>query len=117
FCLYAEADLMVRQVLQFFGSNYPEAQYSPAGAFRMQRNVLDSIDWICTLNKEEIIAAFAHLPFELIESEANLGIKLEGLPPINFFLTGSASAFFIQLFRHSASADFIQAFETDYSYP
>lgn len=117
FCLYAEADLMVRQILQFFTANYPEAQYSPAGAFRMQRNVLDSIDWICTLNKEAIIAAFAQLPFELIESEAKLGIKLEGLPPMNFFLAGSVSDFFIQLFRHSASADFIQAFETGYSYP
>lgn len=117
FCLYAEADLMVRQVLQFFTANYPEAQYSPAGAFRMQRNVLDSIDWICTLNKEAIIAAFAHLPFELDESEAKLAIKLEGLPPMNFFLAGSVSDFFIQLFKHSASADFIQAFETAYGYP
>jgi len=83
----------------------------------MQRNVLDRIDWVCTLSKEAIIAAFAHMPFEMTTGEDKLSIKLEGLPPQHFFLAGSASAFFIQLFRLSASADFIQAFETSYSYP
>ncbi|RYD98832.1 MAG: DNA polymerase/3'-5' exonuclease PolX [Sphingobacteriales bacterium] len=117
FCLYAEADLMVRQVFQFFTSNYPDAQYSPAGAFRMQRNVLDSIDWVCTLNKEAIIAAFAHMSFEMTESEDQLSIKLEGLPPLHFFLAKGEAAFYLQLFKLSSSADFLQAFETDYSYP
>lgn len=117
FCLYAEADVMVQQLLDFFATNYPEAHYSPAGAFRMQRNVLDSIDWVCTLNKEAIIAAFAHIPFEITEGEDTLSIKLEGLPPINFSLAANKAAFFIQLFKSSSSADFIQAFEADYSYP
>jgi len=117
FCLYAEADMMVQQLLDFFATNYPEAHYSPAGAFRMQRNVLDSIDWVCTLNKEAIIAAFVHLPFERTEGEDTLSIKLEGLPPINFRLAANETAFFIQLFKSSSSADFTQAFEADYNYP
>ncbi len=117
FCLYAEAELLVQQVQQFFLNNYPEARYSPAGAFRMQRNVLDSIDWVCTLNKEEIIAAFAHMPFEMTEEKDSLSIKLEGLPPINFILAANEAAFFIQLLKSSSSADFIQAFEADYNYP
>lgn len=117
FCLYAEADVMVRQIFQYFETHYPDAHYSPAGAFRMQRNVLDSIDWVCTLNKNEIIPAFADLPFEMTEGEDKLSIKLEGLPPLNFYLTSNSATFFIQLFKHSASADFIQAFEAAYQYP
>lgn len=117
FCLYAEADVMVKQLLDFFATNYPEALYSPAGAFRMQRNVLDSIDWVCTLPKEAIIAAFAHIPFEMTEEADTLSIKLEGLPPINFSLAANEAAFFIKLFQSSSSADFIQAFEAAYSYP
>ena len=117
FCLYAEADVLVQQVQQFFLSNYPEAQYSPAGAFRMQRNVLDRIDWVCTLNKEEIIAAFAHMVFEMTEESDSLSIKLEGLPPLHFLLVTDQASFFIALFKQSASADFLQAFETGHHYP
>ncbi len=117
FCLYAEADVMVGQLLQFFETNYPDALYSPAGAFRMQRNVLDSIDWVCTLDKEEIIAAFSFAPFELTAAADKLTIKLEGLPPLNFYLVAGSASFFIELFKRSSSADFIQAFETAYDYP
>lgn len=117
FCLYAEADLVVQQVQQFFLSNYPQALYSPAGAFRMQRNVLDSIDWVCTLNKEDIIAAFAHMPFEMTATGDQLSIKLEGFPPLNFSLVTDPASFFIALFKQSASADFIQAFEAGHCYP
>lgn len=117
FCLYAEADMIVTGLYQFFEANYPDHLYSPAGAFRLQRNVLDRIDWICTLDRSQILAAFAGDVFEAKDQADILSVKLEGAPVLNFHLAGTASAFYMQLFRHSSSADFLQAFETAYGYP
>lgn len=117
FCLYAEADALVANILQFFEANYPGGLYSPAGAFRLQRNVLDSIDWVCTLEQSQVLSAFADITFEATERDDILSIKLEGSPVLNFYLAKSAPAYYKQLFQRSTSADFLQAFENAYRYP
>ncbi len=117
FCLFAEADIVVRQIYQYFETNYPNAHFSPTRAFRLQRNVLDSIDWICTLDKKQILAAFSTISFEFSESDNNITIKIEGLPAFNFNLAESVTDFYLHLFKTSASETFIQSFENEYTYP
>lgn len=117
YCLYAEADTLMQQIGQSLHARYPNALCSPVGDYRLQRNVLDKLEWLCTLRKEDILNIFADTEHQASETPEGLSIQLPGMPPLKFSLVADKTAFYLSLFKQSGSASFIEAFEQQYSYP
>lgn len=117
FCLYAEADILVDKILQFFKRQFPQNLYSPSGAFRMQRNVLDRIDWVSTLNADEILQAFVNMEYQSDLLENVLKVTIDGFPALHFTMVDAEEDFTIELFQQSGSADFLQYFVDAFEFP
>lgn len=116
FSLYAELHPVVEKLIAYYQNKFPNAMVSTSGDYRMQNLVLNRVDWISTLNKEEILSAFvSNLP-QVEEAGDLLTIRLEGLPPF-IFTKVAAGDYFLNLFQQSGTSSFLQAFQTEFEYP
>ncbi|HRP91027.1 MAG TPA: helix-hairpin-helix domain-containing protein [Edaphocola sp.] len=118
FCLYSEADALVSLLDKAFEVLYPKALYSPTGAFMQQQDVMNRIEWVCTLTPQDILLAFKEI--EIIEQtlEANtLIIQIAAFPPLVFHILETEQEYWLTLFKTAASEAFISLFEKDFEYP
>ncbi|HTO17199.1 MAG TPA: PHP domain-containing protein [Edaphocola sp.] len=118
FCLYSEADNIVQLLTNLFENLFPESLYCPTGAYRQQQDVMDKIEWITTLNKEQVLNTFKEFNVEeIIDNENLLTLYIEGLAPIIFQFVNNETEFYLNLFKNSAGNAFIDTFEKDFTYP
>lgn len=118
FCLYAEADVLVRKIMDYYTQHFPEALVSPVGAFRQQQPVMAQIRMVTTLSGEEVIAAFGDMEYtqEVVDAFTQT-ITVAGLPALVFHRVNNTTEFYTHLFRESGSAEFLKAFDESYAIP
>jgi DNA polymerase (family 10) len=118
FLLWAEAAALAAQVQKRLNMLYPEHLVETAGALRRQVEIVDRIDWVTDLSRQQLAQAFGQETVYDAASDGadNYRVQLPQFPLMYFHQTDRHS-FYNALFRHSGSDAFLMAFKQQYTTP
>lgn len=106
--MYAEVESFAEALQTKLSEKYSQAQTAITGAFRRQLEIIEALEWVTTISKEELIHFFPKDETQIIdESEEHIQFLANGSIRLYFYLT-SKEHFYQKLFNTSASPAFIQ---------
>ena len=110
--MYAEVESFAQALQTKLSEKFSQAQTALTGAFRRQLEVIDLLEWVTTLSKEELTHFFPKDETQVVdESEEHIQFIANGSIRLYFHLT-STDCFYQKLFTTSASVDFLDALGT-----
>ncbi|ANE49965.1 helix-hairpin-helix domain-containing protein [Flavisolibacter tropicus] len=108
--MYAEIESFAEALQTKLSEKYSQAQTSITGAFRRQLEVIETLEWVTTLSKENLIHFFPKEETEILdESDAHIHFLANGSIRLYFHLA-SPENFIQKLFTTTASPAFLEAF-------
>ena len=106
--LYAEATVLVDNLLQTINNNFPNDITYVTGDYRRQIETIDQIEWVTTISPSLIETFFTQLAFTTtITTENNITCVNENNLKLCFYFS-TASAINTKLFETSCSETFLQ---------
>lgn len=95
---------------------FPGKKFFLSGSFRKQSEIIEKLEWVSTIDFEEIYSYFSENNFEVIEeTEEYISFKGKENVTIGFILTDENN-FYQQLFLSSCSEEFATAWNKQYSF-
>ncbi len=112
--LYPQVEEVAPQITAYLEKLFTPEKVAITGAFKRQLEIIDELEYVVNLNKEEVIPKFQSAnPPELLEENAkNILYKLHNGLKLRIF-TGK-EAFTQQLFETTGSSDFNEAFKSQF---
>ncbi len=111
FHLWAEVEMAGFDLVGKLTKAFPDHRFSLTGAIRRQNEVVEFVEIVTDMGKEQLIAQFEPIPDTVIEEEPNnmLSVRIPGQPVNKFYLTEN-DTFFHTLFTTTGSAEFMEGF-------
>jgi len=107
--MYAELDSFAYALQTKLSEKYDQALTAITGAFRRQLEVIEVLEWVTTISKEDIIHFFPTEETQILdESTEHIQFLANGSIRLFFHLT-TKELFYQKLFTTSASKDFLEA--------
>ena len=96
--------------------NFPEKKFILTGSFRKQSEIIEKLEWVSTIDFEEIYSYFIENNFEVIEeTEEYISFKGKENVTIGFILTDENNLY-QQLFLSSCSEEFATAWNKQFPF-
>ncbi|HYH14417.1 MAG TPA: helix-hairpin-helix domain-containing protein [Flavisolibacter sp.] len=107
--MYAELESFAEALQTKLSDKYSQDQTTITGAFRRQLEVIETLEWVTTVSKKDLIHFFPKDETQVVdESEEHIQFLANGAIRLYFHLTTKES-FYQKLFNTSASPTFLQA--------
>lgn len=117
FYLWAEAEAIAVQITQTLSTQFPDAHLSVSGLYRRQWTSLSVIDWVTTIQPEQLTTVFAAVTdVQILQEQDKVTVTLPNSPVLCFTITTN-TAYFKKLFTESSTPEFLVAFEAKYPLP
>ena len=117
FNLWSEAETYAIQIWKKLRTVYPDNQTDYTGDYRRQMPTMSSIDFITDLSIDQLKAQLGRVPdVSFTEEEKQLSVHIPNAPLVLFQLCDK-DEFLLNQFYTSASAEFLEAFDSKYSIP
>jgi DNA polymerase (family 10) len=108
--LYQQIETYALAVHKTFTKTFGKNAFVITGAFRRQLEVIDQLEWVTLVGKDELTAFFAKHQFDTVEDNASY-MAFRGPENVTLGFHFSAEAYFFnQLFITSCSEAFLEAF-------
>lgn len=107
--LYSEAEQYALAIDRKIKQAFPDELIELTGEFRRQLEIINILEWVTTLNPEQLIHFFAFLAYDVLaQNESSITFKgTEGLT-LQFHIAGTGS-FYKTLLETSCSEEFLNA--------
>jgi DNA polymerase (family 10) len=113
--LFAEIGNYAEKTEKSLKNRFPENLFSITGSYRRHLETIDELEWVTTATKEALVEFLSSDNFILTENSGPvITFKSPGNPKLKFHLS-SPEEFGTVLFQSSASGEFLQAWEKDFS--
>jgi DNA polymerase (family 10) len=111
-CLYAQVEYFVEAFSNKFKYHFKNEQIEIVGDFRRQVEIIDRLEWITTVSKQELMNYLLHRGFELVaEKDSVIIVQTDNNLQFHFFLTKDSN-FYTLLFEKSCSKEFYTAWQS-----
>lgn len=110
--LYAEAEVFATQMQAMLKDKFPKNIFEITGAFRRQCNTLEQLEWVSDAKPNELCTYMQTLGF--VQEEDRLYFKKQSVIDIVFHTTSSTNVY-TNLFKTTASAEFLTSWNQKYS--
>ncbi|MFT4203232.1 MAG: helix-hairpin-helix domain-containing protein [Chitinophagaceae bacterium] len=113
--LYAQVEPIVQQIETQLKNNFPDKTFFLCGKFREQQEIIDRIEWVSDAESADIVTFAAKNNWTVIE---NADSSIHCSTPENVqlaFHLYSKSALALQLFLHTGSAEFQDAWKKEFA--
>jgi len=118
FHLWAEVDVLANNLCKKLNSLLPDNLFALTGAIRRQDEIIEFIEVVMDVDKEEFKKQIQLATTQIIEEASNnlLIVRIPEYPVIKCYLT-TRQHFYHTLFITTGNSEFIQAFFRSYSIP
>jgi DNA polymerase (family 10) len=107
--MYAEVESFTEALQTKLSQKFTTARIAVTGAFRRQLEVIEILEWVTTINKEELKNFFSQNETQIItESETEIRFLANEAIPLHFYLA-ETSSFAQTLFITSSNPSFLEA--------
>jgi DNA polymerase (family 10) len=116
--LWAHVEQSAAALVTQLQGAFPSNKFALTGSIRRQEEVVEAIEIAADVEQEDLIRGYESVPEVALETVPadRLTVRIPGQPTLRFYLS-SPEAFYSNLFRSTASAEFNEAFAKRYTLP
>ncbi|RYD54793.1 MAG: DNA polymerase/3'-5' exonuclease PolX [Sphingobacteriales bacterium] len=116
--LWAEVENTAKELVAQLSKAFPQNKFILTGAIRRQSEVVEFVEIVSDLSRDEVVKQFEPLPDTVIEEEPNnrLTVRIPNQPAIKFYLC-DAAAIWHTVFMTTGSDEFLAYFISKYKVP
>lgn len=114
--LYAQVEAFAEAFTLKLKEKFPEDRIEISGEFKRQLEVIEKLEWVTTIEKEELKTYLLKTGFDLLsENTASISVSAEGRIEMHFHSVPE-EFFFKALFKTNSSPEFFQSWNVQFPY-